>query len=187
MTYTPISVALPNETNECPKNKTEWMQRSSILCRQFSDQFYHCLPTISLNQSVEDCLRVVRIQPGFCAFYKNGTVSFDFKSRCKEKPNCPETTYRSNETYLYPLCQEINPSQGCYLADADCQTSSNPTSPTASPGRGGTSCAKKLSPLIWILPKIFGFVGMLMNIFFLSDWLFSFVKCKVCWKNLLVV
>lgn len=59
-----INVTLPIETDECPKDITEWMQKSSILCSQFNDKFYHCLPTVYLNGSFEHCLRVTRIQPG---------------------------------------------------------------------------------------------------------------------------
>lgn len=157
ITYIPvsgISASLPTEINPCPKNKTEWIQRSSIHCSQQNDVFYHCLPTIFLNRSIEVCLRPTTIQQGFCAFYKNGSISFDHKSSCSGEPNCPKTTYRSNETYRYSLCQEINTSQLCYLFQADCQISDDPTDPTVSrnftttPRGGGISDASSLSPLV---------------------------------------
>lgn len=153
---------------ECPTNETSWMQRSANYgCT--NPQEYHCLPTIFLNKSEEYCFTATLVQQGFCVIYNPylKKASFDFKSSCVRKTNfsgCPKESYNSNEIYLYPSCQKINPVKQCYLADSTCPniTSNDPTvitmtsnpkgiaDPTASPGGGGISDAGSLSPLVWI-------------------------------------
>lgn len=150
---------------ECPTNETSLMQKSaSYGCT--NSQEYHCLPTLFLNESVEICLTVELIQGGVCVIYNPylEKASFDSESSCVGKTNfsgCPNVTYNSNEIYLYPSCQKINPVKQCYLADSSCPNitsndptvTSNPTGiadPTASPGGGGISDAGSLSPLVWI-------------------------------------
>lgn len=152
---------------ECPTNETSWMKRSTKFCN--NSQEYHCLPTIFLNKSEEYCFTATLVQPGFCVIYNPylEKASFDFKSSCVRKTNfsgCPKESYNSNEIYLYPSCQKINPAKQCYLADSSCPniTSNDPTvitvtsnpkgiaDPTASPESGGTSDAWSLSPLVWI-------------------------------------
>lgn len=136
---------------ECPTNET-WRQRSTEVCN--NSQEYHCLPTSSLNKSEEYCLTATLVQPGYCVIYNSylKKASFDFKSSCVRKTNfsgCPKESYNSNEIYLYPSCQKINPAKQCYLADSSCPNITS-NDPTASPGSGGTSDAWSLSPLVWI-------------------------------------
>nr|XP_034299379.1 uncharacterized protein LOC117680792 [Crassostrea gigas] len=140
---------------ECPTNET-WRQRSaSYICT--NPQEYHCLPTLFLNESVEICLTVELIQGGVCVIYNPylKKASFDSESSCVGKTNfsgCPNVTYNSNEIYLYPSCQKINPVKQCYLADSTCPniTSNDPTVITVTSNPGGTSDAWSLSPLVWI-------------------------------------
>lgn len=161
-----ISTVLPlRETEECPTNKISWMQKSADY-KCHNPQEYHCLPTLFLNGSVEGCFNVTRIKPGFCTIYNPylNTARTDDKSECDQinEFNCPEDFYDSNKTYLYPSCQKINPVEKCYLANPNCpnitsQHTTDTTSlrdPTASPGTGGTSDARKLLPLTGICPTM---------------------------------
>lgn len=52
------------EVKDCPMNDASWTRRSRELCNNTQDLFYHCLPTIFLNASVEGCLQFQIIQPG---------------------------------------------------------------------------------------------------------------------------
>nr|XP_034337172.1 uncharacterized protein LOC105328693 isoform X1 [Crassostrea gigas] len=140
---------------ECPTNET-WRQRSTEVCN--NSQEYHCLPTIFLNKSEEYCLTATLIQPGFCVIYNPylKKASFDFKSSCVRKTNfsgCPKESYKSNEIFLYPSCQKINPDKQCYVADISCpnKTSNDPTVSTVTNNpSGGSSDAWSLSPPVWI-------------------------------------
>lgn len=144
------SVVLPlRESEECPTNETSWMQRStSFVCN--NTQEYHCLPTLFLNGSVEGCLNVTEIKPGFCTIYNPyfKTARIDDKSECDQinEFNCPKDFYDSNKSYLYPSCQKINPVEKCYLSNPNCPniTSTSLRDPSTISRTGGTSDARKL-------------------------------------------
>lgn len=149
------TVPVLRDTLECPTDETSWMQSSEAFdCP--NHQEYHCLPTLFLNGSVEGCLNVTEIQPGFCAIYnpyaKNTLI--DAISKCDQinEFDCPKDFYDSNKTFHYLSCQKINPIEGCYLAKPNCPniTSTDTkalSDPTDSPETGGASDARKLFPL----------------------------------------
>ncbi|XP_065936675.1 uncharacterized protein [Magallana gigas] len=162
-----VNPTMSTVSGECPTNEASWMQRSTEVCN--NSQEYHCLPTIFLNESVEICLTVKLLQRGFCGIYNpyQTDARIDFISSCVSNTNfsgCPTKSYYSNETYLHPSCQKINPAKQCYLADSSCPniTSNDPKvasnqkdiaitrDTTTSPGSGPSSDAWSLSPLVLI-------------------------------------
>ncbi|XP_052695515.1 uncharacterized protein LOC128173877 [Crassostrea angulata] len=88
------------ETEECPTNETSWMKSSAVYECPYPQE-YHCLPTLFLNGSVQGCLNVTEINPGFCTIYN----PFFETARTDDKN---------------PSCQKINPVEKCYLGNPNC-------------------------------------------------------------------
>lgn len=154
------STVLPlRETEECPTNETSWMKSSADYNCSYPQE-YHCLPTLFLNGSVQGCLNVTEILPGFCTIYNPffETARTDDKSECDQinEFNCPNEFYKSNKIYLYPSCQKINPVEKCYLGNPNCPniTSTTLRDPSTISGTDGTSDARKLFLLNGICPTM---------------------------------
>nr|XP_022345711.1 uncharacterized protein LOC111138160 [Crassostrea virginica] len=139
----------------CP-TMDKWHQRAEVFCKNSNIYMYHCLPTIFLNESTEMCLKDIKIEEGYCAVYNTHLrqVSYDRKTNCAGNKNfagCPEKQYRSNETFRYPSCQEINPVETCYLADLNCPDIDR----SSGSGRSGVNNAGQLT---WIFPILFAHI-----------------------------
>uniref|UniRef100_A0A8W8ILJ3 Uncharacterized protein n=1 Tax=Magallana gigas TaxID=29159 RepID=A0A8W8ILJ3_MAGGI len=105
-------------TTVCPRNETEWIERSSALnCNKSNG--YTCLPNENFDQLLEYCyiVPVERIQ-------KVKRVSRTQSYSCRNfAQGCHNHSFFSNEIYKYPAC--ISLGNGCFLAEPSCKRSTN--------------------------------------------------------------
>lgn len=115
-----------NKIEKCPRNKTEWSGRSKFLkCNE--SKGYTCIPNENLTELLEFCYRQpkITVPKGVCLFLRSADV--DGYNCHNFTDGCPNSTYFSNEVYMYPNCVSI--SNGCFLVDSNCNSSEKFTQP----------------------------------------------------------
>uniref|UniRef100_A0A8W8JDP6 Uncharacterized protein n=1 Tax=Magallana gigas TaxID=29159 RepID=A0A8W8JDP6_MAGGI len=108
-----------NTTVSCPRNQTEWNERSSAInCTQGNG--FLCLPNEELTELLEFCYfdHRILIEKGTCMYLRNRDSFLDDYDCRNFVDGCPNTTYRINEIYKYESCLSIG--NGCFLADPTC-------------------------------------------------------------------
>lgn len=107
-------------TKHCPRNKTEWNQRSSAInCTK--DNGYVCLPNENITELLEFCYTYtfILIQEGICLYLRKLDSAL-YPYNCSGfLSGCPNTSYMSNKLFEKPDCTSI--SYGCFLAEPSCQ------------------------------------------------------------------
>lgn len=136
-------------TDLCPRNSTEWRQRSlSLNCTETNG--YTCIPNEDFTKLLQFCytdLRI-RIQKGMCLFLYRHNSLVDAMSCRTFMKGCPDVSYFSDEIFKYQSCLSIR--NGCFLADPLCDsTSENLT--TLSTISDRDSLDKEHQMLIWML------------------------------------
>nr|XP_034321800.1 ankyrin repeat domain-containing protein 29 isoform X3 [Crassostrea gigas] len=112
--------AYPVYTTEvCPKNLTEWKERSSALnCNQTNA--YMCVPNENITELLEFCYSgpQIRIVKGLCMFLYKRHSTLDAYECNHFTEGCPSSNYRSQDVHIYQSCVAI--ANGCFLADPIC-------------------------------------------------------------------
>ncbi|XP_065926097.1 uncharacterized protein [Magallana gigas] len=112
-------------TTFCPRNETEWIERSSTLnCNKSNG--YTCLPNENFDQLLEYCyiVPVERIQKGFCLYLVKRASRTQSYSCRNFAQGCHNHSFFSNEIYKYPAC--ISLGDGCFLAEPSCKSTTRP-------------------------------------------------------------
>uniref|UniRef100_A0A8W8J7F4 Uncharacterized protein n=1 Tax=Magallana gigas TaxID=29159 RepID=A0A8W8J7F4_MAGGI len=107
-------------TTFCPRNETEWNERSSVLNCTDSNG-YTCLPNENFTELLEFCYTepLIWIQEGYC-LYLIRRISKVHSYDCSHFiDGCHKSPYRSNEIFKYPACVTIG--NGCFLAEPSCE------------------------------------------------------------------
>nr|XP_034330683.1 uncharacterized protein LOC105345612 isoform X2 [Crassostrea gigas] len=109
----------------CPRNETEWIERSSALTCNKSNG-YTCLPNENFDQLLEFCyiVQVERIQNGFCLYLVKRASRTQSYSRSHFTQGCHNHSFFGNEIYKYPAC--ISLGNGCFLAEPSCKSTTPP-------------------------------------------------------------
>eukprot|EP00105_Crassostrea_gigas_P015441 XP_011432436.1 PREDICTED: uncharacterized protein LOC105331802 [Crassostrea gigas] len=105
----------------CPRNETEWAERSSALnCNKSNG--YTCLPNENFDQLLEYCyiVPVERIQKGFCLYLVKRASRTQSYSCRNFAQGCHNHSFFSNEIYKYQAC--ISLGNGCFLAEPSCKS-----------------------------------------------------------------
>ncbi|XP_062606184.1 uncharacterized protein LOC134267990 [Saccostrea cucullata] len=89
---------------DCPKNESMWKKESKdYYCRK--KEAYHCLLDDGGGSVKRGCVELHRLGKGHCPiFNRYGSIHW---IKCNS-PECPNTTYISNEVYRYPVCLQRN-------------------------------------------------------------------------------
>lgn len=106
-------------TKACPKNLTEWKERSNALSCNASNA-YMCMPNENITNLLEFCYSIgqILVEKGLCLFlYKRHSTVDDYSCH-NFTYGCPTSNYRSQEVEKYPDCVSIG--NGCFLAEPSC-------------------------------------------------------------------
>lgn len=106
-------------TESCPRNQTEWSERSSAInCTQ--SHGYLCLPSENLTELLEFCYfdHQILIEKGLCMFLRKRFSIVDDYSCRNFVEGCPNSTYRIYNIHKYRSCVRIG--NGCFLAEPTC-------------------------------------------------------------------
>lgn len=108
-------------TDLCPRNETEWKERSNILnCTEKNG--YTCLPNEHFTELLEFCYTDpwILIEEGLCLYLiKKNSLVHGYKCH-NFQFGCPTSSYMSTEIYKQPSCTLI--SHGCFNADQICKS-----------------------------------------------------------------
>lgn len=106
-------------TVSCPRNKAEWLERSSALnCTDMKG--YMCIPNETITVLLEFCYHQPRtiIPKGRCLIlckYSSAVNDYD----CLQfSSGCPNDVSFSDEIYKHQSCVSIG--KGCFLAEPNC-------------------------------------------------------------------
>lgn len=105
-------------TKACPKNLTEWKERSNTLSCNTSNA-YMCMPNQNITYLLEFCYSrgQIRILKGLCAVLQHHSTVHVY--RCVNfTSGCPSSDYRSKDVEKYYKCVSIG--NGCFLAEPSC-------------------------------------------------------------------
>ncbi|XP_062609086.1 uncharacterized protein LOC134270853 [Saccostrea cucullata] len=138
-------------TTSCPRNQSEWRNRSSDLnCTESNG--YMCIPNENITQLVEFCYRYPRIpiEKSICLILKKTTSLVEAYS-CKQFRNgCPDKLYWSNEVFKYQSCLSIG--NGCFLAEPPCNEQGITTiGPTETKSTAVTGDIDENNTWVWVL------------------------------------
>ncbi|XP_065927658.1 uncharacterized protein [Magallana gigas] len=106
-------------TESCPRNQTEWSERSSAInCTESNG--YLCLPSEDLAELLEFCYfdPLILIEKGLCMYLRKRDSIADAYSCRNFVEGCPNSTYRIYEVYKYKSCVSIG--NRCFLAEPTC-------------------------------------------------------------------
>uniref|UniRef100_A0A8W8NV67 Uncharacterized protein n=1 Tax=Magallana gigas TaxID=29159 RepID=A0A8W8NV67_MAGGI len=106
-------------TEVCPKNLTEWQERSSAFnCNKTNA--YMCVPNENITELLEFCYSgpQIRIVKGLCMFLYKRHSTLDAYECNHFTEGCPSSNYRSQDVHIYQSCVAIT--NGCFLADPIC-------------------------------------------------------------------
>ncbi|XP_061193727.1 uncharacterized protein LOC133201958 [Saccostrea echinata] len=106
-------------TLSCPRNKSEWRNRSSDLnCTESNG--YMCIPNENITELLEFCYRYPRIpiEKNICLILKKSTSLVEAYSCPQFKNGCPDKQYWSDEIFKYQNCLSIG--NRCSLAEPHC-------------------------------------------------------------------
>eukprot|EP00105_Crassostrea_gigas_P044635 XP_019928783.1 PREDICTED: uncharacterized protein LOC105342960 [Crassostrea gigas] len=107
-------------TKHCPKNQTEWNERSSAInCT--TENGYVCLPNENITELLEFCYTYpfILIQEGICLYLSKRYSAVDSYSCTSFISGCPNTSFVSYNLFKNPPCTSIG--NGCFLAEPSCQ------------------------------------------------------------------
>ncbi|XP_078338915.1 uncharacterized protein LOC144617658 isoform X2 [Crassostrea virginica] len=107
-------------TEFCPRNETEWHQRSSVFnCARKST--YACFPNDNITELLEFCypLESIVIARGRCLFLSKPTSELDSYDCRTFDYGCPDRPYFGSSVYKYSSCVSIE--NGCFLQDSFCK------------------------------------------------------------------
>lgn len=108
-------------TNVCPRNQTEWDERSSAInCNETNG--YMCTPNQEFTVLLEFCyvLPFIWIQEGVCLYlYKDFSRVNGYNCE-KFLSGCPQSAVASYGMFEYPNCSTIG--NGCFLAEPSCES-----------------------------------------------------------------
>ncbi|XP_062583250.1 GTPase IMAP family member 8-like [Saccostrea cucullata] len=93
-----------NHVSKCPLNRTSWeISVGQFSCNCSGNMLtYHCLATEDGKNLTEGCSKSTLIMQGNCpVFGKEKEISF---KSCLSNSLCPNSSYQSNDVYLYPEC-----------------------------------------------------------------------------------
>lgn len=119
-------------TQFCPKNKTEWLQRSRDLnCTDRNG--YICVPNEKFTLLMEFCYvkDTVAVPKGFCLFLNKRSSAVDAYECQHFFHGCPSDQYFSNAIYQHQSCVSIV--EGCFLADPNCKRTNSASRNTTTP------------------------------------------------------
>lgn len=108
-------------TAHCPRNETEWNERSSALnCTESNG--YTCLPNHIFTELLEFCYTepLIWIQKGFCLFLVKRVSKVQSYDCSHFVDGCHNSSYASNKIFKYPACVTIG--NGCFLAESFCKS-----------------------------------------------------------------
>lgn len=106
-------------TEYCPKDRTEWLERSSALnCNK--ENGYMCIPNKELTVLLEFCYNKPKIiiPKGMCLFFNKPPSVVDVFICQNFSSGCPNSFYFSDEIYQQQSCITIG--KGCFLAEPNC-------------------------------------------------------------------
>lgn len=107
-------------TNMCPRDETEWSQRSSsINCTESNS--YICIPNDNLTELLEFCYinPTTWIPKGVCLYLIKRYSRVDSYKCNTFKCGCPDINYKATQLIHYKACVSIG--NGCFLADPLCK------------------------------------------------------------------
>ncbi|XP_062614696.1 uncharacterized protein LOC134276460 [Saccostrea cucullata] len=138
-------------TLSCPRNQSEWRNRSSDLnCTESNG--YMCIPNENITQLLEFCYRYPKIpvEKSICLILKKSTFLVDAYS-CKQFRNgCPNKLYWSDEVFKYQSCLSIG--NRCFLAEPLCTEKRIATiGPTETKGDVRAGDVNENNSWVWIL------------------------------------
>nr|XP_022309529.1 uncharacterized protein LOC111115175 isoform X3 [Crassostrea virginica] len=107
-------------TNSCPRNETEWDDRSSFFKCNYESS-YACLPNENFTELLEFCypFQVISIQKGFCLYLPKVKSKVDAYNCSHFQQGCPTEHYRGSTVYKYPSCVSLG--RGCFLQEPSCK------------------------------------------------------------------
>nr|XP_034309854.1 ankyrin repeat and protein kinase domain-containing protein 1 isoform X2 [Crassostrea gigas] len=111
-------------TKFCPKNQTEWNERSSaISCNESNG--YLCLPNENITELLEFCYihPFIWIQEGLCLYLNKRYSRVNSKACQHFQSGCPNSSHQSIRNFQYPSCLEIG--NGCFVAEPSCNSKTN--------------------------------------------------------------
>lgn len=110
-------------TKLCPRNKTQWNERSVALnCTE--SHGYVCIPNEHFTDLLEFCYfdSKMLIVKGLCMFLYKHPSAVDAYSCQSFVEGCPSSNYKFYEVHKYTSCVSI--ANGCFLAEPTCNRTS---------------------------------------------------------------
>ncbi|XP_078321681.1 uncharacterized protein LOC144621769 [Crassostrea virginica] len=110
-------------TTSCPKNSSEWYERS-VFINCTNKGGYMCAPDETLMKLYEFCYKFANtgMIEGHCIILNNKTFIDTYDCRGFTS-GCPEKSYFTNEMFTYPNCAVIR--NGCFQAEQSCWRKEN--------------------------------------------------------------
>lgn len=108
-------------TEFCPRNQSEWNERSSsIYCNDSIG--YMCMPNENITELIEFCFPApyTWIEEGVCLVLHKQNSEFLSYNCNKFWSGCPSSAYPSYNSFEHPNCTAIG--IGCFLADTTCSS-----------------------------------------------------------------
>lgn len=115
-----------NTTPFCPRNETEWNERSFAMnCTESNG--YTCLPNQDLTELLEFCYLhpFIWIQDGVCLYLLKGVSRVNAYDCHHFRYGCHNSSFPSNKIFEHPACISIG--NGCFLAEESCESSKTTT------------------------------------------------------------
>nr|XP_022301167.1 uncharacterized protein LOC111109380 [Crassostrea virginica] len=88
-------------TEFCPRNETEWLERSSLFNCTGEDNTYACFPNDEITELIEFCypLQVIAIPKGLCLFLSKRRSQMEAYVCSTFEDGCPTTPYRGSTVF----------------------------------------------------------------------------------------
>uniref|UniRef100_A0A8W8P5B0 Uncharacterized protein n=2 Tax=Magallana gigas TaxID=29159 RepID=A0A8W8P5B0_MAGGI len=147
-------------TDICPRNETEWIQRSSAInCTK--NNGYICIPNENRTELLEFCYiySTTWVNEGVCLYLIKRYSRVDSYKCNRFEYGCPNVTYKATQLIHYPSCTSLG--HGCFLAESTCERATTTTT-TINPSIQETTRYNYLreSDVIWIV-TLFGIISMM--------------------------
>lgn len=140
-------------TKLCPRNKTQWNERSVALnCTE--SHGYVCIPNEHFTDLLEFCYFASKmlIVKGLCMFlYKHPSV-VDAYSCQSFVEGCPSSNYKFYEVHKYKSCVSI--ANGCYLAEPTCKRTTTGNMLSNSTETTKNNQSEESNEWVWIVTSI---------------------------------
>nr|XP_034321900.1 uncharacterized protein LOC117688200 isoform X3 [Crassostrea gigas] len=108
-------------TDICPRNETEWIQRSSAInCTK--NNGYICIPNENRTELLEFCYiySTTWVNEGVCLYLIKRYSRVDSYKCNRFEYGCPNVTYKATQLIHYPSCTSLG--HGCFLAESTCES-----------------------------------------------------------------